>query len=650
MRHSAESVAIKYLKSQKTGAGTLRRLLSVSNALIFVWLCVIWWGERLVFYNSLAACKWEQWEQWPSDAVPHHVVLIADPQLVDPHTYPGRPWPLSSLTIYYTDLYLRRSYANLQQFLQPDTLFFLGDLFDGGREWGTWHSSSPDQQLKRYGHTYWMKEYTRFQRIFIDGWLSDGLKPSAEPRGRKIIASLPGNHDLGFASGIQGPVKERFEAYFGNGNRIDIIGNHSFISVDTVSLSAMDQVDPNTGSSGAGDGSSSLAANRDIWASTEEFLSGARAERSRAVRRELRNLAGLREQSYREGGLIGFAPNITDLSQANKPLNMADLVIGNAEKSFPSILLTHVPLYRAPGTDCGPQRERGRAILVQGGYQYQNVLTQLISKDIISKLGVEDITQIYSGDDHDYCEIEHGEFTGRIKEITVKSISWAMGVRKPGFLAVSLYNPVDVHPTATVDEMASGVERDTVQNQLCLLPDQLAIFIRYAAMLGLTLLVLAIRIIMLQGSTSHHGESEKPLLPMSTEKLPSYDDGTLSRHAVASTSSSSSPEHIISGGGTISAHRTPRAGSPRLGGYGNLPLASRSSSPLKAKLAGAFDPARGTNVISVHDEDEDWGMPRSKRRTVGQQRRRGIIVEFGHGLARVALPVFVFYIWLIRKG
>jgi hypothetical protein len=70
MRHSDESVAIKYLKSPKTGAGALRRLLSVSNALIFVWLCVILWGERLVFYNSLAACQWEQWEQWVSDVRP----------------------------------------------------------------------------------------------------------------------------------------------------------------------------------------------------------------------------------------------------------------------------------------------------------------------------------------------------------------------------------------------------------------------------------------------------------------------------------------------------------------------------------------------------------------------------------------------------
>ena len=70
------------------------------------------------------------------------------------------------------------------------------------------------------------------------------------------------------------------------------------------------------------------------------------------------------------------------------------------------------------------------------------MLTPTISKDVISKLGIEDITQVYSGNDHNYCEIEHSEFTGRIKEITVKSMSWTMGVRKPGFLAVSLHNPV----------------------------------------------------------------------------------------------------------------------------------------------------------------------------------------------------------------
>jgi ethanolamine phosphate phosphodiesterase len=578
-------------------------------------------------------------------------VLIADPQLVDPHTYPGRPWPLSSLTIAYTDLYLRRSYTYLQQYLQPDTLFFLGDLFDGGREWGTWHSSSPEVQFQRYGNKYWMKEYTRFQRIYIDSWLNNPHGSPAEPRGRKIIASLPGNHDLGFASGIQIPVKDRFEAYFGKGNRIDIIGNHSFISVDTVSLSAMDQADPNTGGSGIGDGTSSSAANRDIWGSTEEFLAGVRQARNRASKREFRTLAGLPEQSYGDDGLVGFAPNITDLTKVRKPVELSDPLLRNAEKSFPSILLTHVPLYRAPDTDCGAQREGRKSILVQGGYQYQNVLTPLISRDIISKLGVEDVTQIYSGDDHDYCEIEHGEFTGRIKEITVKSMSLAMGVRKPGFLAVSLHNPVDIQPTANTGEQQTGVKRDTIQNHLCLLPDQLAIFKRYGIFLLLTLLVLAVRTVITPSMTMHDIESGKPLLPLVREKAPPFSNGALFRHAIASSFSSSSSEQAIPGNGVVSAHRTPRSTSPKLGGYGNLPLASRSSSPSRAKLDAAFPPARGANVISMDDDDDDgWDVPLGKRRALGLQRRRGIVMEFGNAVARVALPVLAYYIWLVRRG
>src|SRR5256885_14717872 len=92
-------------------------------------------------------------------ASPHHLVFVADPQLVDPHTYPGRPWPLSSLTVRHTDLYLRRSYSMMQEYLHPDTTIFLGDLFDGGREWATHkNSSSPEKRYKKYGEKFWLKE------------------------------------------------------------------------------------------------------------------------------------------------------------------------------------------------------------------------------------------------------------------------------------------------------------------------------------------------------------------------------------------------------------------------------------------------------------------------------------------------------------
>ena len=71
----------------------------------------------------------------PKDAKPHHLVFVADPQLIDPHSYPGRPWPLNPLTVLITDNYLKRGYGAMQHRLHPDSVFFLGDLFDGGREW-----------------------------------------------------------------------------------------------------------------------------------------------------------------------------------------------------------------------------------------------------------------------------------------------------------------------------------------------------------------------------------------------------------------------------------------------------------------------------------------------------------------------------------
>ena len=223
----------------------------------------------------------------PQHTLPHHVILIADPQLVDAHTYPGRPWPLSSLTVFYADLYLFRTYSLLQR-----TVFFLGDLFDGGREWGTTKNSSPDARYKRYGNKVWMKEYSRFGKLFFEPWKLGGVDSASSQRGRKIIASLPGNHDLGFGRGIRNTVRERFQAFFGEGNRVDIIGNHSFVSVDSVSLSAMDQDDPATGSSSP---STDESHSPGIWEPTEEFLNGVQALKARAITEELLALRGQSE-------------------------------------------------------------------------------------------------------------------------------------------------------------------------------------------------------------------------------------------------------------------------------------------------------------------------------------------------------------------
>ena len=71
MYRSGEHVNVTNCTRKGSGRGLLGQILSITNVLILVWLCTIWWGESLVFKASLAACQWDQWEQWVSDV---HVI------------------------------------------------------------------------------------------------------------------------------------------------------------------------------------------------------------------------------------------------------------------------------------------------------------------------------------------------------------------------------------------------------------------------------------------------------------------------------------------------------------------------------------------------------------------------------------------------
>ncbi|KAF2627959.1 hypothetical protein BU25DRAFT_340748 [Macroventuria anomochaeta] len=498
--------SVRPFVEKRVTQGRWKRLFSLANALVAIWWVVVYWGERGAFNGAVGSCNWDAWENWEEGASPHRLVFVADPQLVDPHTYPGRPWPLNPLTMKYTDQYMRRAYSRIQTELYPDTVFFLGDLFDGGREWSTRTTKSPEKQYQQYGDSYWMNEYRRFGSIFLDHWGDGGLQPRPGQPGRKFVSSLPGNHDLGFAKGVQIGVRDRFHAYFGDGNRIDVLGNHTFVSIDSVSLSAL--------------GVPSSQELEEVWRPTVDFLSGAKQQKRKLIQRELRVQRGLRPYP----GFPHYEIESQDFPKATLP--HAD----DEVTEFPTILLTHVPLYRAPGTPCGPLREHWppspppagqpsplehderNAISVSGGYQYQNVLNKEISADIASKIG--DIRYAFSGDDHDYCELVHRGYAsggGGIREVTVKSISWAMGVRHPGFVMVSLWNPVDAHGKPVKGDMGR-----TVQTHLCLLPDQLGVFFRYAGLFALTLVLLSGRAALVAGNALPQQPltSEDPILPM----------------------------------------------------------------------------------------------------------------------------------------
>ena len=82
----------------------------------------------------------------------------------------------------------------------------------------------------------------------------------------------------------------------------------------------------------------------------------------------------------------------------------------------------------------GPLRE-SKTFDVNGyGYQYKNSVEESLSRDILNQIQ-PDIT--FTGDDHDYCDIQH---ENGYREITVKSISMAMGKKYPAVQLLSIKN------------------------------------------------------------------------------------------------------------------------------------------------------------------------------------------------------------------
>ena len=69
----------------------------------------------------------------PVHPKPTHVLLVADPQIVDRHSYPSRGLLLSHLSRLIIDLNLRKNWKVAIN-KQPDAVIFLGDMMDNGRD------------------------------------------------------------------------------------------------------------------------------------------------------------------------------------------------------------------------------------------------------------------------------------------------------------------------------------------------------------------------------------------------------------------------------------------------------------------------------------------------------------------------------------
>ncbi|KAI9463657.1 Metallo-dependent phosphatase-like protein [Lactarius psammicola] len=346
-----------------------------------VWIAIVLWCEVCVFIAASARCHWPDLGKGEQT----HVLLIADPQILNEKSYPERTPLLRTISRVFVDMNLRKAWRVAKR-MHPDAVIFLGDMMDNG---------FADMDITKY------QEYVeRFHSIF-----------SASPS--LPVYYLPGNHDVGLGNGrgTSKLARSRYKAAFGPLAQHVALGGHSILMVDAPALVDQDWHREQTGES-----------------------------RIDGLPQDLNYLKHLR---------IQHTPDA------------------------PLILLSHIPLYRFSNSSCGPLRERGTIPAVRGnGYQ-----TQLSPET--SRLLLEEFrpSLIFSGDDHDYCEYTH-TFTGEhVPEVTVKSLSIAMGIRQPGFQLLSLSN-----------------EARTRAHRPCSVPDQLRIYSWvYAPLIFATIVLVAVR-------------------------------------------------------------------------------------------------------------------------------------------------------------
>jgi hypothetical protein len=223
-----------------------------------------------------------------------------------------------------------------------------------------------------------------------------------------------------------------------------------------------------------------------------------------------------------------------------------------------------------------------------------------------------------------------------------------MGVRHPGFVLASLWNPVEK------DGRPKGDAGKTVQTHLCLLPDQLGIFFRYAGLFVLTLILLSARaaLIAFHVLPSAPLTPDDPILPTThsasgaeAEKAATHqrsaaaDDYTHSSHS--STSSTANGNLQVR-----TAQARTRTASPA-NGYGlPMPMPHQQSSTYSYPLvqhAGYYGDEDGKKDVKTYGSVSTKSRPRKKGFALFRH-------ELKSSLGTVMVCGLSWYFWLIWHG
>lgn len=398
----------------------------VVSILRLVWVVLALWYEHFVFRNSARSCHWPDHTtvglQNAKGASPAHVLIIADPQILDHRSYPDRSNFLSYLTRLVVDLNLRKNWqAAIAK--NPDVIVFLGDMMDSGR------MDMSSAEYEQY--------YAHFKDIF---------------RSRKETPQyfIPGNHDTGLQShsAFSRHALKRYTTHFGPLNDKFTLANHTIVLFDSPGF--------------------------------------------------------VQEDYEREGKERPFGEWKPKIGRSFEFVKK----IYEANDPKPVVLFTHIPLYRPDGKSCGPLREKG-TIRPGVGVGYQNTLGKQSTTYLLNQIRP---TVVFSGDDHDYCEHIHQSIVSHpVREVTVKSLSMAMNVRKPAFQLLSLFPAQywdDLHPTHA--------------DIPCLLPDQLGIYLNVYIPCLLLSLVIVICAAVSRTRKSSRGDREN--ISMSSQSVKHLPD------------------------------------------------------------------------------------------------------------------------------
>ncbi|KAG9316325.1 Metallo-dependent phosphatase-like protein [Chiua virens] len=440
------------------------------NGLRTVWVLAVVWFELGTFRFALYDCLWPDTRQPPlPDSRTVRILVIADPQIIDRHSYPGRGPLLSALSQYAVDLNLRKNWNFAFHRLRPNAIVVLGDMMDQWSFIDVHQRSVHKSYLPRY-ETY----FARYQSIFNMG----DLPPP--------VYYLPGNHDVGLANlaPFSLSADTRYTSHFGPRNYRRTIGNHTLVFIDAPALVEEDVLRTQRGHT------------YHSWP---------------AIKR----------------GPVEFVKQTTSTGS-----------------SSPLVLFTHIPLSRPSDASCGPLREKGT--IRQGyGFGYQNTHTDGTTTFLLESLKP---SLIMSGDDHDYCVYEHtiSSSNEKVQEVSVKSLSMAMGIRRPGFQLLSL---ISVAPSP---DQITQTPIPPPLHALCLMPDQLGIyFYIYIPLILLSLFVLLVlNFRRANGGTNYQQRSHKhrrqdtPEIPHELSRT--HSSGAVDSDSILPPPASKSREHQTS--------------------------------------------------------------------------------------------------------